>query len=134
MKARVHATGEVPEVFPTINRGENVSIKLTEKAAQELRTLIAKEVESGMNLRPSSGSEWSGGCSGFMYKMGFDEDVRAEDRVEEIEGIRVAVDSKSYLYLNGTTVDYQDGLMGRGFVFNNPNATHTCGCNHSFGA
>lgn len=112
-----------------------MSIKLTEKAAQELRTLIAKEVESGMNPQAVLRlGVVGGGCSGFMYKMGFDEDVRAEDRVEEIEGIRVAVDSKSYLYLNGTTVDYQDGLMGRGFVFNNPNATHTCGCNHSFGA
>lgn len=111
-----------------------MSIQLTEKAAQELKALIAKEVESGMNpqavLRLGVAG---GGCSGFMYRMGFDENVAAADRVHEIDSIRVAVDSRSYLYLKGTTVDYQDGRMGRGFVFNNPNATHTCGCHHSSG-
>lgn len=112
-----------------------MAIQLSEKAAEELKGLIQKEVENGMNAQAVLRlGVVGGGCSGFMYRMGFDENVTAEDRVEEISGIRVAVDAKSYLYLDGTTVDYQDGLMGRGFVFNNPNATHTCGCNQSFGA
>jgi iron-sulfur cluster assembly protein len=64
--------------------------------------------------------------------MGFDENVSAEDRLEELNGVKVAVDQKSYLYLDGTEVDFQDGLMGRGFVFQNPNASGSCGCGSSF--
>jgi iron-sulfur cluster assembly protein len=111
-----------------------VAIKLSEKAASELKTLMTKEVESN-NMSPKAVLRLmvvGGGCSGFSYKMGFDEGVNEGDRVEEINGIKVAVDQKSYLYLNGTEVDFHDGLMGRGFVFNNPNASGTCGCGSSF--
>jgi iron-sulfur cluster assembly protein len=110
-----------------------VAIKLTEKAASELKSIMAKEVE-GHNLTPNAVLRLmvvGGGCSGFSYKMGFDE-VQPQDRVEEINGVRVAVDEKSYLYLSGTEVDFQDGLMGRGFVFQNPNASGSCGCGSSF--
>lgn len=111
-----------------------MAIKLSEKAASELKTLMTKEVESN-NMSPKAVLRLmvvGGGCSGFSYKMGFDEGVNEGDRVEEINGIKVAVDQKSYLYLNGTEVDFHDGLMGRGFVFNNPNASGTCGCGSSF--
>jgi len=111
-----------------------VAIKLTEKAISELKSIMAKEVESH-NLTPKAVLRLmvvGGGCSGFSYKMGFDEDVKPEDRVEEVNGVRVAVDEKSYLYLSGTEVDFQDGLMGRGFVFQNPNASGSCGCGSSF--
>ena len=113
-----------------------MAIKLTDKAASELKTLIAKEVESN-NMSPNAVLRLmvvGGGCSGFSYKMGFDETVKPEDRVAEIQGVRVAVDEKSYLYLNGVEVDFHDGLMGRGFIFNNPNASGTCGCGSSFSA
>ena len=66
--------------------------------------------------------------------MGFDENQKPDDKVIDIGGIKVLVDQKSYLYLSGTEVDFQDGLMGRGFVFHNPNATGTCGCGSSFSA
>jgi iron-sulfur cluster assembly protein len=113
-----------------------VAIKLTEKAASELKTLISKEIESN-NMSPNAVLRLmvvGGGCSGFSYRMGFDESVKPDDRVDEIQGVRVAVDEKSYLYLNGVEVDFHDGLMGRGFIFNNPNANGTCGCGSSFSA
>lgn len=113
-----------------------MAIKLTEKAASELKTLISKEIESN-NMSPNAVLRLmvvGGGCSGFSYRMGFDESVKPDDRVDEIQGVRVAVDEKSYLYLNGVEVDFHDGLMGRGFIFNNPNANGTCGCGSSFSA
>jgi iron-sulfur cluster assembly protein len=111
-----------------------VSIKLTENAASELKTLMSKEVES-KNMSAKAVLRFmvvGGGCSGFSYKMGFDENITEDDKVEEIGGVKVAVDQKSYLYLSGTEVDFQDGLMGKGFVFNNPNSSGTCGCGSSF--
>ena len=113
-----------------------MSITLTAKAAGELKTLMAKEVEA-KRLSPEAGLRLmvqGGGCSGFTYRMGFDDTKKDDDKELELEGIRVLVDSKSLLYLNGTQVDFQDGLMGRGFVFNNPNASGTCGCGSSFSA
>jgi iron-sulfur cluster assembly protein len=111
-----------------------VAIKLTAKAAGELKTLLQKEIEAS-NLKPGAALRLmvvGGGCSGFSYRMGFDEDIKEHDRVEDIDGVKVVVDQKSYLYLEGTEVDYHDSLMGRGFVFNNPNASGTCGCGSSF--
>ena len=111
-----------------------MAIKLTEKAATELKTLMTQEVESS-NMSPNAVLRLmvvGGGCSGFSYKMGFDENVTDQDRIVEVNGVRVAVDQKSYLYLDGTEVDYQDGLMGKGFVFHNPNSSGTCGCGSSF--
>ena len=111
-----------------------MAIQLTDKAAEELKALIAKEV-GAENLQSKAGLRLmvvGGGCSGFTYKLGFDENVAETDRVVEIKGLKVVVDNKSYLYLQGTEVDFQDSLMGRGFVFNNPNASGTCGCGSSF--
>ena len=113
-----------------------MSIVLTPKATSELKSILTKEVE-GKRLTEKAGLRLmvqGGGCSGFSYRMGFDENQKAEDKVIDIEGIKVLVDSKSWLYLKGVEIDFQDGLMGRGFVFNNPNATGTCGCGHSFSA
>lgn len=111
-----------------------MTIKLTERAASELKTLISKEVEQN-GMSPTAVLRVmvvGGGCSGFSYRMGFDESVGPEDRVEEVNGVRVALDPKSVPFLAGTEVDYQDGLMGRGFVFNNPNSSGSCGCGNSF--
>ena len=109
-------------------------VTLTEKAISELKTLMEKEVAA--ERLPADASlrlmVVGGGCSGFSYKMGFDTSVKEDDNVTEVDGIKVVVDSKSNLYLEETEVDFHDGLMGRGFVFNTPNATGTCGCGSSF--
>lgn len=74
----------------------------------------------------------SGGCSGLSYELKFDNQLCDEDKVFEDNGTKVVVDKKSVLYLVGTTLDFQGGLNGKGFVFINPNASRTCGCGESF--
>src|SRR5690554_4944509 len=74
----------------------------------------------------------SGGCSGLEYELKFDENALEHDKIFEDSGVKIAVDKKSFLYLIGTTLDYSGGLNGKGFVFNNPNASRTCGCGESF--
>jgi len=74
-----------------------------------------------------------GGCSGMTYQMGFDGEIKDGDTLIEKDGIKLFVDGKSLFYLSGTVLDFSDGLNGKGFVFNNPNATKTCGCGESFG-
>ena len=74
----------------------------------------------------------SGGCSGLSYDLKFDREQIESDKVFEDNGIKIIVDTKSFLYLIGTTLDYSGGLNGSGFVFNNPNANRTCGCGESF--
>ena len=74
----------------------------------------------------------SGGCSGLSYKLEFDNTLLDGDQVFEDKGIKIVVDRKSFLYLAGTMLDYTGGLNGKGFVFNNPNASRTCGCGESF--
>jgi iron-sulfur cluster assembly protein len=73
-----------------------------------------------------------GGCSGLSYKLEFDNHVKEGDQMFEDKGIRIVVDRKSFLYLVGTELEYTGGLNGKGFVFNNPNASRTCGCGESF--
>lgn len=74
----------------------------------------------------------SGGCSGLEYVLTFDKEKSDADQVFEDNGIKIVVDKKSFLYLVGTTLEYSGGLNGKGFVFNNPNASRTCGCGESF--
>ncbi len=74
----------------------------------------------------------SGGCSGLSYDLKFDAEKAEDDKVFEDNGVRIIVDKKSFLYLVGTTLEYSGGLNGTGFVFNNPNASRTCGCGESF--
>ncbi len=109
----------------------NDEISLTEKAAQQVR-----KIKADNNIPDTHGLRLSvkgGGCSGLSYVLGFDEQPRDNDRVVECLGIRVFVDPKSVFYLSGTVLDFSDGLNGKGFVFNNPQATKTCGCGNSFG-
>jgi iron-sulfur cluster assembly protein len=73
-----------------------------------------------------------GGCSGLTYKLEFDNMLKEGDKVFEDKGIRIVCDRKSFLYLVGTELDFSDGLNGKGFQFNNPNASRTCGCGESF--
>ncbi len=110
-----------------------MSVQLTEIAAQEIKRVIEEQkMPASIALRIAVAG---GGCRGFEYKLGFDENVDEQsDVVREIHGVRVAVDKKSSLYLDGTEIDYHSGIEKRGFVFNNPNATKTCGCGSSFQA
>lgn len=73
-----------------------------------------------------------GGCSGLMYQLDFDDQIKDGDQVFEDNGVKVVVDKKSFLYLVGTELEYTGGLNGKGFVFKNPNASRTCGCGESF--
>ncbi len=104
---------------------------VTEKAAGEIKRVISEQnMPEGTVLRIGVAG---GGCSGFQYKLGFDEAADAtKDHVNEQHGLKVAVDKKSDLFLDGTTVDFYDGLEKRGFTFDNPNVTKSCGCGSSF--
>ncbi len=112
-----------------------MSVTLTEKAASEVKKIIDKMVEeqgvADGELVLRVGVQ-GGGCSGFSYSLGFDTATSDKDRVIEVHGVRLAVEKKFDPYLDGTVVDYYDGLEKRGFVFNNPNVVKTCGCGSSF--
>lgn len=108
-----------------------MSVMITEKAAQEVKKFIT-EGQHGNNamLRVAVAG---GGCSGFNYSLNIDTQFdEANDTKSEQHGITVVVDKKSALFLDGTSVDYYDGLEQRGFQFHNPNAKRTCGCGNSF--
>ena len=111
--------------------GADVAISLTDKAVAEIAKISDSE---GLGKHLLRISVVGGGCSGMQYKMGFVETVNEHDQVVEKDGVRVVVDPKSGLYLAGTVVDFTDGLNGKGFTFNNPKATRTCGCGSSFSA
>lgn len=103
-------------------------VTLTPLAASEVKRILEKQSNPAMGLRLGVKG---GGCSGLSYSMGFD--VQKEgDNMFEVEGLKVFVDPKSYLYLKNTVVDFHDGLEGRGFKFINPNADKSCGCGESF--
>ncbi len=105
-------------------------INVTDKAKDEIVTLLDKEGKSlKHNIRVSVKG---GGCSGLMYDLAFDAEIKEADEVFEDKGVKILVDKKSLLYLLGTTLDFSDGLNGKGFQFVNPNASRTCGCGESF--
>ena len=103
-------------------------INLTPKAIQKIKAAFEHQgVEGGLRL-----GVLGGGCSGLSYQFKFDTKPRPKDNVFEFDGVKVFVDPKSLLYLNGLTLDYKDSLMQSGFVFENPNAQKSCGCGTSF--
>ena len=108
-------------------------IHLTEKAAKKILALLAKD-----GVSPEVGGlrvgVQGGGCSGLSYAMRLDTQARDRDKIFEAFGARIFVDPKSLLYLNGTTLEYEETLMRQGFVFQNPNAARNCGCGSSFTA
>ena len=107
-----------------------MAIALTERAAKRLEALFEEhKMPAGSCLRVGIKG---GGCSGFNYTLGVAEKPADDDEVFESQGIRIVCDPKSYLYLNGTDVDYDDELLTGGFVFNNPNAKNRCACGASF--
>lgn len=110
-----------------------MAIELTETAAREIHTIIDQQELDKEKVRLRVGVK-GGGCSGFSYLLDLTENERDTDEVFEAHGVKVVCDPKSYLYLNGTSIDFKDEVMGRGFAFSNPNATNTCGCGSSFNA
>ena len=110
-----------------------MGIELTETAASEIKTIIGQQELDDENVRLRVGVK-GGGCSGFSYLLDLTEQQSDNDEAFDQHGITVVCDPKSFLYLNGTTIDFKDEVMGRGFVFSNPNATSSCGCGSSFSA
>ncbi|MEY2764726.1 MAG: hypothetical protein RLZZ205_1150 [Bacteroidota bacterium] len=105
-------------------------IKVSESAKMQVAKLMAEENHPAHSF-VRVGVE-GGGCSGLMYQLKFDHEMKEGDQVFEDNGVKVVVDRKSFLYLIGTELEYTGGLNGKGFVFNNPNASRTCGCGESF--
>ncbi|MCG9910718.1 MAG: iron-sulfur cluster assembly accessory protein [Flavobacteriales bacterium] len=105
-------------------------ITVTDRAKEKIAHLIYEEgkpTDSFVRV----GVE-GGGCSGLSYQLVFDNELKEDDRIFEDKGVKIVVSKKSFLYLVGTELDFSDGLNGKGFQFNNPNATRTCGCGESF--
>lgn len=104
-------------------------ITVTDIARETALRMMREEQQEGHFIRV--GVE-GGGCSGLMYQLKFDDQINADDKEFENNGIKVVINKKSVLYLAGTTLDYSGGLNGKGFIFSNPNASRTCGCGESF--
>ena len=120
-------------------------VKVTETAAKEIESIIKQQSLEADAIHLRVGVK-GGGCSGFSYLLDLTEHTKESDELWDFDftlgeqdesrdfHLKVVCDPKSYLYLNGTEIDFKDEVMGRGFVFNNPNATNTCGCGSSFSA
>ena len=121
------AAPQVPVQPPAATQG----LQVTERAVKRIRATMANEgvspEEGGLRLGVTGG-----GCSGLSYSIKFDTRPRERDRIYEFDGVRVFVDPKSFLYLHGMTLDYEETLMRQGFNFINPNSTRSCGCGSSF--
>jgi iron-sulfur cluster assembly protein len=104
-------------------------IKVTDIAKKQAIRLMEDENKEGFFIRVGV---QGGGCSGLMYQLTFDNEMKEDDKEFFDNDIKVVVDKKSFLYLIGTTLDFSGGLNGKGFVFQNPNADRTCGCGESF--
>lgn len=119
-KIRIDSTKEGPDM-----------IAISETAGAKIKDLLAEEQAQNPNLFLRIGV-MEGGCSGFSYSMGFDDEQASDDQVLEINGLKVVVDPYSSRYLNGVEIDYKESAMGGGFTIHNPNAIATCGCGSSF--
>ena len=105
-------------------------ITITDRAKEKVTTLMAEANAKGDYFVRVAVE--GGGCSGLTYKLDFDNESKEGDQVFEDKGQKIVCDMKSFLYLCGTELDFTDGLNGKGFNFNNPNATRSCGCGESF--
>jgi iron-sulfur cluster assembly protein len=119
-------TGASPAANPAAQ-----GLQVTDRAVKRIRVAMGKEgvspTEGGLRL-----GVMGGGCSGLSYSIKFDTRPRERDRIYEFDGVRVFVDPKSFVYLHGMTLDYEETLMRQGFNFINPNSSRSCGCGSSF--
>jgi len=111
--------------------GMESAISVSEAGITEIKRILETQNLKGYALRLGVKG---GGCSGLSYTLGFDNEVRPQDKIIETDGVKVVVDMKSLLYLKGTTLDFSQDMMGGGFRFVNPNAQRSCGCGSSFSA
>ena len=110
---------------------QETEISVTDKAGKEIKRIMEENkipAEYGLRVGVKGG-----GCSGLTYSLGFDEEPKEGDTIVDSNNVKLFIDGKSLFYLLGTVLDFTDGLNGKGFVFNNPNAAKTCGCGESFG-
>src|SRR4051812_12698902 len=106
-----------------------MAISISSKAASKIKDLIAKEGGTAAGLRVGVRGS---GCSGLAYTMSLADKESPKDKIFEAEGVKLFIDPKSYIFLNGTVLDYHEGLMSHGFKFENPNVKSACGCGESF--
>lgn len=111
------------------NNNSEMPLKITDKAIEMVKKALAEEnlVDHGLRIAVQGG-----GCSGLQYALDFTNESRPGDSIFLVDGLNIYVDMASLQYLTGAEIDYVSGLNGTGFKFNNPNATRTCGCGHSF--
>jgi iron-sulfur cluster assembly protein len=132
-KQGAFAASSPADAKPALPGAPAQGLQVTERAIRRIRAAMAKEgispEEGGLRL-----GVMGGGCSGLSYSIKFDTQPRERDRVYEFGGVRVFVDPKSFLYLHGMTLDYEETLMRQGFNFINPNSTRSCSCGSSFSA
>jgi len=104
-------------------------LKITSMAATKVQEFLEQNgrPEAALRVRVVGG-----GCSGFQYQLALDDTASEDDEVFEQQGVKLFIDPRSFLYLDGTEIDYVEDIMGSGFRFNNPNATGSCGCGESF--
>ncbi len=125
------ALSQPAQPVPAAPKAPAKGIEVTPRALDKIRSGMAKEgispAEGGLRL-----GVLGGGCSGLSYSIRFDSRPRERDRVYEFDGVRLFVDPKSFVYLHGMTLDYEQSLMKQGFNFINPNSTRSCGCGSSF--
>ncbi|MGA2536538.1 MAG: iron-sulfur cluster assembly accessory protein [Terracidiphilus sp.] len=125
------AQPQAPAPSAQPSHGAQGGLQVTDRAVKRIRIAMAKEGvspdEGGLRL-----GVMGGGCSGLSYSIKFDTRPRERDRIYDFDGVRVFVDPKSFLYLHGMTLDYEETLMRQGFNFINPNSSRSCGCGSSF--
>ena len=107
-----------------------MGVTLTESAAREIKRIM--DEQGSQDEQVIRVGVQGGGCSGFSYSLNWDNETSEKDRVAEFHGVKVAMEKKFEPYLDGTVIDFYDGLEKRGFVFNNPNVVKSCGCGSSF--
>jgi iron-sulfur cluster assembly protein len=116
--------------MPITQNGAELTVEISAKAAEKIKYFADKEgMTDNVGLRVAVKG---GGCSGLTYDLTITDKERESDKIVEQYGVKVMVDKKSYIYLVGTQLDFSDGLNGKGFIFENPNAKKACGCGTSF--
>ena len=109
---------------------KEIIVSLTDKAANKMKLLLKKESKEGYGLRVGI---VAGGCSSYMYEIGFEKQAKKDDIVIDEKGVKVFINPQSVQFMKGSTVDYLDTLTNAGFKINNPNVKTSCGCGHSVG-